>query len=231
MGANTDHSAYDLYTYCSNRVNDCVDSRGSFWESISNGFKNGVRLILSQTNNVLVGLGFDTAGFGAYWLNMYKDRLGVYHAKFDCWQQYFGYNNFYDFMFDIGTSMKYQKFPFKYGNKEYIFWAWKGNYINLGAGAELGIYTGGEPHWFVDKSLAMEMSMALYYKGKNIIVYDATTWWITGFNPKYLNVYAYQLTVTFRIRFKNTGMYYAFKNRHRTKWFCLDRFKTASFTF
>lgn len=41
---------------------------------------------------------------------MTKDKAGIYHAKFDCWQHFFGYNDFYDFMFDIGTSMKSKKF-------------------------------------------------------------------------------------------------------------------------
>ena len=68
---------------------------------------------------------------------MYKDNEGVYHASFDCWQQLFGYNNLYDFFFDLGTSCEPAKFPFTYNGKEYIIWMWKGDYINLGAGAEL----------------------------------------------------------------------------------------------
>ena len=87
-----------------------------------------------------VAVGIDTAKIGAFFLNMSKDKNGVYHASFDCWQQYFGYNKFYDFMFDIGTSMQAKYFDFSYGGRSYRLWAWKGDYINLGAGAELGIY-------------------------------------------------------------------------------------------
>lgn len=173
----------------------------------------------------------DTAAIGAWFLNMNKDKHGVYHAKFNCWQQYFGYNDFYDFMFDIGTSMKNAKFPFNYNGKAYILWAWKGNYINLGAGAELGIYYGGGPHWLVDKKLAMNMSMELRYKSKRIISYSTKTWWITGFNPKYLNAKASDLKASFTVKFNNRKMYESFKNKFRNKWSCNNSKTTAKYTF
>ena len=69
-------------------------------------------------------------------------------------------------LFYLFTVKKHQRLKF-YNKKDYIFWAWKGNYINLGAGAELGIYHGSELHWKVDKGLAMEMSMSLKYNGNN----------------------------------------------------------------
>ena len=135
---------------------------------------------------------------------MYKDAYGIYHAKFNCWQQYFGYNDFYDFMFYLGTSMDSEKFPFVSKQKKYILWAWKGNYINLGAGAEIGIYYGGGPHWKVDKKLATKMSMDLKYRNKKIISYSKKTWWLTGFNPnrKYLDAQAHELRVTFTVWLK-----------------------------
>lgn len=114
-------------------------------------------------------------------------------------------------MFDIGTSMKNKKFSFYSGGKSYIFWVWKGDYINLGAGAEMGIYYGGGEHWFVDKSLAMNMTMTLKYNGKTIISYSTKTWWITGFNPKYLNVSANNLTAIFTVTFNSAGMFNAFR--------------------
>ncbi len=36
----------------------------------------------------------NTADVGAFFLMMDKDDNEVYHANFDCWQQYFGYNNY-----------------------------------------------------------------------------------------------------------------------------------------
>lgn len=162
--------------------------------------------------------GFDTAAMSASLLQMYRDRKGVYHATFDCWQQYFGYNDFYDFIFDVFTNMRRKKFDFTYNGQQYILWAWKGDYISLGAGAELGIYYGGEPHWRVNKDLAMKMSMKVTYYGKKIISYATRTWWLTGFNPRYLRINVSKLKVTYKVVFNNKGMYNAFKKKWISKW-------------
>ena len=168
---------------------------------------------------------------------MSKDSSGVYHASFDCWQQIAGYNDLYDFFFDLGTSCVAAKFPFSYNGQDYIFWAWKGDYINLGAGAEMGIYYGGEPHWLVDKNLAQPMAMWLSYKGENIITYTngGSQWWCTGFNPAYKNVNAGDLTATFSIRFTDPGMFTAFRGRWNGepgwKFGMLQGFGIASYTF
>lgn len=62
---------------------------------------------------------------------------------------------------------------FTSNGKNYIFWAWKGNYISLGAGAELWIYYGGlskNSYYIVDKSLVMPMTLTLKHKNKGIIL-------------------------------------------------------------
>ena len=85
-------------------------------------------------------------------------------------------------------------------------------HINLGAGAELGIYVGGGPHYFVDTNQAMSMCMGVLYKGENIIWYapDEKQWWITGFNPAYRNVNEGDITAFFGINFNSQSMYNAF---------------------
>ena len=136
---------------------------------------------------------------------------GIYHARQDCWQQFFGYNNFYDWNFNIGTDMKKDNFKFYSGSKEYIFWVWKGDYLNLGAGAELGIYsrlimkghkTG---HWVAETKSALPMTMTLKLGSRTIATYkpSAKQWWITSFNPNYQNVKAKNLSVTFTISFSS----------------------------
>ncbi len=65
----------------------------------------------------------------------------MYHARPDAIQQVGGYNDFYDIVFGYATSMDKAKFQFTSGDREYMFWEWKGDYLNLGAGAELGIYS------------------------------------------------------------------------------------------
>ncbi|GKX29602.1 hypothetical protein SH1V18_20820 [Vallitalea longa] len=163
----------------------------------------------------------------------FMDNNKVYHTLPDCWQRFFGYNDFYDAVFDSATSMKKTKFEFSSGGRDYIFWAWKGDYLNLGAGAELGIYsresnipilgnitTPHDGHWLVDTDLAMPMTLTLKHKGETIISYDPSkdevntyekVWWITGFNPYKPGVQASDLTATYTINFKdNETMFYDF---------------------
>lgn len=102
--------------------------------------------------------------------------------------------------------------------------------LNLGAGAEIGIYTGGEPHWKVDKSLAMNMSMSLALNGGNIATWSARHWWLTSFNPSYQNVNATDLTVTFSVTFDSAQMYFDFKNS-TDEWNYDDGTYTASYTY
>ena len=208
VGINDDMSTYNQFVYCGNNPVVRYDASGMFWKKL-------IRGIIHTAHNIAVAVGIDTAEIGAFFLMMDKDDKGVYHASFDCWQQYGGYNDLYDFVFDLGTSMDARELPFEYGGRGYTIWAWKGDYVNLGAGAEMGIYRGSSGHRTVDKSLAMYMGMVLKYKDKYIISHfpDGDQWWITGFNPDYLNVNAKDLTVTFGFSFNDRGMYFAFKNK------------------
>ena len=219
-------NGHNMFAYCGNNPISRYDVGGMFW-------KETIRGSFQAINNAGIERGIDTAAIGAFFLQMYKDNEGVYHASFDCWQQLFGYNNLYDFFFDLGTSCEPAKFPFTYNGKEYIIWMWKGDYINLGAGAELGIYTGGEPHWHVDKRLAMTMYVELRYNGATIISHSDYTWWITGFNPKYQNKSASSLTAIFTIRFNDPGMYNAFRNSGHMGWKfgLMQGFGMATFIF
>lgn len=185
----------------------------------------------------------DTAAIGGYLLDF--EKIGdTYHARFDCWQSKFGYNDLYDFFFDLGTSMETAKFEFKSNKKEYVLWAWKGDYINLGAGAEMGIYERAKflglklPHWNVNKALAMKMSLQLYYGGRNIIDYapKEKQWWITGFNPNYKNVNAGQLTAVYTVTFNTKTMYNDFydkwgKGKDKDSHWSFDGKRTATFRF
>ena len=151
-----------------------------------------------------------------------RDDDGIYHTRQDALQRFGGYNSLYDVVFDYATSMEAQQFVFTYNGQDYSLWAWKGDYLNLGAGAELGIYSrltinGLEtPHWLVDLDLARPMSMELRNtKGELIASYspDEPQWWITSFNPYYQKVQACNLNVTYTVDFSGSkGMYHAFTN-------------------
>ncbi|MCL2676228.1 MAG: DUF4474 domain-containing protein, partial [Firmicutes bacterium] len=127
---------------------------------------------------------------------------------------------------------------------ELIFWAWKGDYINLGAGAEFGLYrrlvvNGYETeHWLVDKNLALPMTLTLKdNKGNTIFSYapSANQWWITGFNPEFKDVKAGNLTAIYNINFSgNIDMFNAFYNTWNGKdirWVFDTTNYTATFTF
>ncbi len=158
---------------------------------------------------------FDVGGFD-------RDKNKVYHAQQDALQQYGGYNDLYDIVFDVATSMRREKFDYKVGEKgnekEYIVWLWKGDYLNLGAGAEIGIYTGGEPHWLSDVDNAMPMTLSLRDKeGNSIFEWDPQkkNWWCTGFNPKYQNVKAEDLISVGTIDFSgHLDMWEAFYKKY-----------------
>lgn len=197
-----------MFAYCGNNPISRHDVAGMFWKDLVSDF-------LHMVNNFAVAIGIDTAAIGAYFLMMEQDADGVYHASFDCWQQYAGYNEFYDAMFDLATSMVAAEFTFSYEGCGYTIWAWKGDYINLGAGAELGIYRGSSGHRTVDTSLAMWMAMIVSYNNEFIVEYFPAEhqWWITGFNPQYQNVNANDLLVTIGIGFNDSGLYYAFQNQ------------------
>ena len=184
----------NMFAYCANDPVNLIDEDGQFFLSGWQLFKISVSVRL-HTLDALLSLFCNTASIGGYILNM-KRINGVYHANFDCWQQYFGYNSIYDIMFGIGTSMSSSRIEFKIGNQTYAFWAWKGDYINLGAGAELGIYKKFGIHWIVDKSLALPMSMKLILPGK-VDEYNSYTWWITSFDPSVKWKLSYQIHATF----------------------------------
>ena len=125
-------------------------------------------------------------------LNMDRDSNGVYHARRNCIQRHFGYNDTYDYVFKSFTSAKPKKLPpIMYKGEEYRIWMWKGDYYGLGAGAETGIYRGNGYHKLTYQDSKLIMKLSLYDKsGRQIMKYEPgdPQWWITGFNPEYQDV-------------------------------------------
>ena len=191
-------------------------------------------LKLAQKKASLLIKETDWAKVGGTLLDMEPDDKGVYHARFDCWQQCLGYTKLYDMGFDLFTDMRYNnEGMFTFNNQNYILWAWKGDYLNLGAGAELGFYYGGEnvnSIWKVNKSLAMPMTLTLTHRINGTIVnnWKNTTWWITAFNPNYKKVLAADLTAYYTVTFTNEGMFNEFSKIQRKGWTYDNKSKTAS---
>jgi len=188
----------NLYIYCMNNPVRYFDPSGGDAEDVTRTIARWASKPLGvATRNDWFKSAFYEAGFIRT-----RDLKGrsVYHARMDCLQQYGGYNNFYDTVFYYATSMAKDKFQFTSGGVDYMLWAWKGDYLNLGAGAELGVYKRFEipeikadaslevagakasvslettgmktDHWLVDQSLSMHMTLSLFYKGQEIIKWD-----------------------------------------------------------
>jgi hypothetical protein len=233
IGLSNSTLGINLYVYCYNNPVNLSDSFGTqpAWaEKITNLVKSTVpyKIFASITEQGMFSQIFYIAGFF---------RTGnVYHARQDSWQQYMGYNDLYDIAFNLCTDMLTDQFPFTYKGIEYIFWVWKGDYLNLGAGAELGLYYGGGPHWLSATNSAIPMSMSLYYQG-NLIAScspEQYQWWITCFVPEYPNVKAHDLTAVFTVTFPNLEMYKAFYNTYHdvdTRWSFHPLYMKATLTF
>ena len=109
-----------------------------------------------------------------------------------------------------------------------MFWSWKGEYMNLGAGAETGIYKKfSDTHWLTakEKRTDMELKLSWNENGKTIVEYKPAIdeeeenmkkqWWITGFDSQTQNVRAEDLksrtVIDFNKMENSEAMYKAFK--------------------
>ena len=222
---------FDILKSINPAIDNYVQSLPLFDNDKINSVSISLQSILHGIDDRLSRLGVNTSELAAKFLNMkYDKKFGIYYADFDCWQKIFGVNKIYDIIFNLTTSMETNnEGNFTYNNENYVFWAYKGDYINFGAGAELGIYYGGSSsnkdfsHWKVDKSLAMSMSLTLSHKTLGKIVENwnnngEKTWWITAFAPKYKKLKAHDLTANFNVEFKNEDMFYEFSKTERKGW-------------
>ena len=237
-----------------------LDSRTSLSASNLEGVTVPTEEVFDDDNINFLSMNVNTASIGGFFLDMKKDDHGVYHADFDCWQRIGGYNDLYDLIFDTFTDMARNKVEFSYDGKGYALWAWKGNYINLGAGTELGFYYRNGVFDKLDFDLYgidenryyMPMSVKLYMNHGLIVNYsNEKSWWLTSFNPNYLGVKASQLTSEFTVTFDigrgskyhdekfNDEMYKTFCNAiesrkgvDESKWVCHhDAKRTATLVF
>jgi hypothetical protein len=164
---------------------------------------------------------------GAAILGFTYDEAGTaLHSNPNNWQKIFGYNDVYDYLFDLGTDMK--KIKFFDESKDYVVWAWRGDYMNLGAGAEIGLYklngapagafedgiknvfesVAGVEHYAVETALPMSLNLYNYYSSTNIEpIFNwapkEDQWWITGFNPGFDNPSAAGMAVLGSIDFSS----------------------------
>ena len=150
----------------------------------------------------------------------YDPDTGIYHIKQDSWQSWgpIGYNDGYDNVFRrgvgaTGNTIGVYKQEFTLDGQTFIVWAWKGDYMNLGAGAETGIYqsTGDGFHYTTATEYACDMELILNYNGEQLFDYspygdearwnNGAQWWVNGFDPSHQNINANHLDSTTIIDF------------------------------
>lgn len=238
----------DELIWLSDLTDDEIINNTGLWSAfkkwISNAFQE-VKNAIVKGLRLAVYVAVKRIGLenGAKVLCMYKDSYGDYHADFDCWQSYAGYMDLYDFVFSLGSSMQADKNVFYDENgdgiEDYILWGWKDDYWELGAGGELGIYRrlGDSEIWYVDKKLAIYMSMTVEYRKYSyqnwttIIDWNPQDyyagdsakqkqWWITGFDPDYANkdIDKTQLRVSFTVKFITKGYSSSFDRKLRDEF-------------
>lgn len=74
--------------------------------------------------------------------------------------------------------------------RQYVLWAWKGDYLNLGAGCEMGFYNtyGSTKHCFFVQKIFTKLQMKYdsrlinTYKPQNLFGKKKHYWWITTFD-------------------------------------------------
>ena len=146
--------------------------------------------------------GETAAKVGACILNFVQDDCQQgYHSLPETWQKNYGYTKLYDDVFRVGSNMDVYPSEAIVDGKKYVLWLWKGDYWNLGTGAEIGLYTTAKEstssnpadanaHFdAVDFNLPMQLSLFQYPGTQNRRTYfnwkpSAPQWWITGFNSQ-----------------------------------------------
>lgn len=214
--------------------------------------------ILLENKDNLSSIGYSTRKFilafkkfnegntelGAYLLNFIHDKNNVaYHSQPDTWQRQFGYNDFYDDVFDFGSYMDKGKYTFNYRGKEHVLWMWKGDYWNLQSGAEIGLYiynrevTEHKQYDAIDYEIPMELALFNIDDSMEKIeclfnwkpgVYQ---WWVTGFNPEFKEANPMKMTSIGKLKLEdNKDLYYAMKENCENERNYID-IKRKNFVF
>ena len=138
------------------------------------------------------------ARIGAAVLDFHKDPTTGNYTTLEGstqWQKTVDYVWWYDYFFSVGGPNMKTTFPFNCtinnSMKHFVVWCWKGDYWNLGAGAEIGIYysdnesQANNGYYRVDPdNLKLSVRMTVEYNNTTITDgFTQTNWWVTSFTP------------------------------------------------
>ena len=222
--SNIDPFGLSVLDWIKDKCNEAKDSVVDTATEIGNTVKDVFNKVVNQFKKSTAEGDLDW--FLDLTLGAEKDEHGIYHIDQNYWQSihFVGYNDLYDKAFDFGVGMtgytvSKDKFQFTTEDgTDYVIWMWKGDYINLGSGAEVGIYKESviPGQWLTSKENAMPMSLKLTEIDTGNVLFDyhpsEKQWWINGFDPSHQNAYAKNLQLTVTIDFSsNLDIYKAFK--------------------
>jgi len=189
-----------------------------FSEELIEGLREGNSAKVEEFFRAMSAAYFKKNSFGGYW---YSDN--------NAWQRPGGYNNLYDEVFELGEAIKvspHRKFmsTFDYKGKEWRIEGWMGTYMQLGVGAEIGVYyrdydCGSNHYKSVPDKDRLNIKWTLYkndptYSFEEIVLERGMepTWWLVGFRPDAGTISKDKLYLKATIEFKDNEMATAFIN-------------------
>ena len=230
----------NAYSYSANNPTTFADPSGKCYEAGSDS--------LSHSVNCAGGHGVSAPGaapsapkaagnggpsLSSLWWKLagfHETKKGILQTRAHPVQLSGGYNDAYDMAFKAaGTGAQAQKFPFEYNGTSYVAWMWKGQYINMGYGAEVGFYSQkvplieAGPLWNSDSedhNLPL-MSVSLDYKDSKVASFAPAKpqVWVGAWNPKMgswdpanADANAADLHARVAVTFPNADVYDAFRN-------------------
>ena len=145
------------------------------------------------------------------------EKIALHSYDFQ-WQVIGGYNDLYDWLFEITSDMDKRKLEFENGKKEYAIWAWKGNYSKLGPGSEVAVYEKNydiglwyfSDFWKFSCSLYQRTGEAAYSSLYNWYPQEYQ-WWTTGFVPDEKEINHKNFIQITSIEFPTKDMYDSFR--------------------
>ena len=180
------------------------------------------------------------AVWAQYFLGFKPDGNGNYVSPDDgtfMWQSLAGYSMGYDYFFSLGGPIFRRLYEFQntVGNKTtyYVVWIWKGDYWNLGAGAEIGIYKTDSfysysRHFYeVDPDLKLTVDILIKYHEYFQTPYPIyeedgkAGWWICFFTPQIQFPKVDWIDVYLNVKFNDTSLFAPFYSKYcssETNW-------------
>lgn len=186
-------------------------------------FKDGTEDVLYPATfiNTATGKCYSKEGVGMFATGVDMDMTQmVACGAINAWQREFGFMLLYDIMADTSPLFNFvtRRFKFEYGNKEWMIQIWKGNYLMLTNGGELGFYNrekwrAGTYYDCAKDEELMDATMTLCHGDEELFsVGPEKHWWLTGFQVGKTLYLPETLTLKFSIAFPNETMRNAFTN-------------------